>query len=94
MLLELLGSLQKPHTAGTTPSTNPLSAAEEAVIASGLTPDEQSALMAGQPVTAGLGALSVRDGQQMLSAAAAIAALSAEALQAQVRCMLVQRPFC
>ena len=85
VLAELIAALQHPPAATTTAALNPLSPAEEAVVASGLTPEEQSALLAGQPVTAGLGALSVRDGQQLLSAAAAIAALSAEALQAQVR---------
>jgi histidine ammonia-lyase len=82
VLAELLEALQQPPAAG---ALEPLSPAEQAVVASGLTPDERSALLAGQPVTAGIGALSVRDGQQLLAAAAAIAALSAEALQAQVR---------
>ena len=93
VLADLVQALQTPAQDPNTCSSthhqlsllNPLSLAEEVVKASGLTTDELGSFFAGQPITAGLGALAVRDSQQLLAAAATIAALSAEALQAQVR---------
>ena len=61
-----------------------LSPAEQAVLSGGLNPDERQAFRPGQPVTAGIGALFVHDGQRLLTVANSVAALSAEALQAQV----------
>lgn len=91
VLADLVKCLQTPAQNPTASPTSdqpaslvPLSPAEEAVLASGLTSDEQGSFFAGQPITAGLGALAVRDSQQLLAAAVTIASLSAEALQAQV----------
>jgi histidine ammonia-lyase len=58
----------------------------------GLSADERAVLQSGQPVTAGVGTLVVQAARQLLSAANPIAALSAEALQAQVRlaCSTIQ----
>ena len=61
-----------------------LSPAEQAVLSGGLSPDESQAFLSGQPVTAGIGALFVHDGRRLLTVANSVAALSAEALQAQV----------
>lgn len=62
-----------------------LSAAERAVVDSGgLTADERAALATGQPVAAGLAAVAIADLRQLLTATAAVTALSAEALQADV----------
>lgn len=61
-----------------------LSSAEEAVLVGGLSSDERQSFLLGQPVTAGIGAVFVHDGQRLLAVAASVAALSAEALQAQV----------
>jgi len=61
-----------------------LSPAEQAVLGSGLSPDERQAFLSGQPVTASIGALFVHDGQRLLTVANSAAALTAEALQAQV----------
>ena len=58
--------------------------AEQAVMSRGLSEDERRAFLTGQPVTAGIGALFVHDGQRLMVLAASAAALSAEALQAQV----------
>jgi hypothetical protein len=64
-----------------------MTSAEQAVLSSGLKEDERTVFLTGQPVTAGLGALFVHDGQRLMAVAASVAALSAEALQAQVPCL-------
>lgn len=50
----------------------------------GLSADERSVLEDGQSVSAGTGAICVQSGQALVDAATALAALSAEALQADV----------
>jgi len=51
----------------------------------GISADERAVLEAGQSSSAGIAALVVAASKNVLSAATAIAALSCEALQAQVR---------
>ena len=51
----------------------------------GLSADERNVLEDGQSVAAGTGAICVQAGQALVNAATALAALSAEALQADVR---------
>ena len=63
-----------------------LSTAEQAVLDSGgLTADECRALAIGQPAAVGLAAVAIANMQQLLTATSAVMALSAEALQADVR---------
>ena len=69
-----------------------VTSAEQAVLSSGLKEDERAVFLSGQPVTAGLGALFVHDAHRLMAVAASAAALSAEALQAQVRSLGV--PCC
>ncbi len=68
-----------------------LSLTEQAVLSSGLSPDERQAFRSGQPITAGIGALFVHDGQRLLTVANSAAALTAEALQAQVLTIVCQQ---
>ena len=63
-----------------------LSTAEQAVIDSGgLTADERDVLATGQSVAVGLAAVALASMRQLLAATSAVTALSAEALQADVR---------
>ena len=69
---------------GTSNGGGRYSSAEVAVLSSGFSADEREAFLSGQPVTAGMGAIFVHEAQRLLAVAASVAALSAEALQAQV----------
>ena len=69
-----------------------LSTAEQAVVDGGLSAEERAVLLAGEPVAAGVAMLAATDAQELLSAVAAVTALSAEALQAKA-CNLLFPPL-
>ena len=83
-LADGITSFAVPDGSSDDSTSTALSPAEQAVLSGGLTPDERQAFQSGQPVTAGIGALFVHDGQRLLTVANSVAALTAEALQAQV----------
>lgn len=74
-----------PERASAAGGGSGLSAAEQAVVdGGGLSADERAALAVGQPIAAGVAAAAIADAQQLLTAVAAVTALTAEALQADV----------
>lgn len=75
-----------PQQAASGAGADGLSPAEQAVVDSGgLTADEWDVLATGQPAAVGLAAVAIADMRQLLAATSAVTALSAEALQADVR---------
>ncbi len=71
-----------PRQAGS--AAGELSSAEAAVVDTGLSADERAVLQTGQPIAAGIAAVAIADARELLTAAAAVTSLSAEALQADV----------
>ena len=83
--MQRLAAVLPQHVASTAGAIA-LSTAEQVVVDSGnLTLEEGRALATGQPVAAGLAAVAIAGMRQLLTAASAVTALSAEALQADVR---------
>jgi hypothetical protein len=75
-----------PQRAAAATDASALTTAERAVVdSSGLTADECRALAIGQSAAVGLAAVAIADMRQLLTATSAVMALSAEALQADVR---------
>ena len=66
---------------------------QQSLSAPGLSQQERSVIQSGQWVTLGVAAVTVQSTRQLLGAATAVAALSAEALQTQVSFLACQRRF-
>ena len=84
VLLQVAGIVASAAPPDSSDGGGALSSAEQAVLSGGLSADERETVLSGQPVTAGIGAVFVHDAQRLLAVAASVAAMSAEALQAQV----------